>query len=85
MRGDTHWTVEILLPYYTGEDRWRSIYGGESEQLARRMLAAERRAGSRARLRRWIPEVVDADDAPAADPTIIASGSPDPLCDNIPF
>ena len=55
MRGDTHWTVEILLPYYTGEERWRSIYGGESEELARRMLAAERRAGNRARLRAGTP------------------------------
>ncbi len=62
MNGDAYWTVDILLPYYTGEQRWRIVHGGESEVLARRMLAAERRAGHRARLRSWTPEVVDADE-----------------------
>lgn len=75
MNADAFWTVDILLPYYTGEQRWRAAHYGESEQLARRMLAAERRAGHRARLRRWTPAVVEADEeydlagaAPARQP-----------------
>ena len=62
MNGDAYWTVDILLPYYTGGQRWRVVHGGGSEQLARRMLDAERRNGNRARLRRWTAEVVDADE-----------------------
>ncbi|MCY3755175.1 MAG: hypothetical protein OXG99_13940 [Alphaproteobacteria bacterium] len=63
MDGDAYWTVDILLPYYTGEQRWRCVHGGTGEELARRMLDAERRNGNRARLRRWQAEVVDADEA----------------------
>ena len=85
MRGDIYWTVEILLPYYTGEDRWRSIHGGESEDLARRFLDAERRGGNRARLRRWVPEVVDADDVADIVRDDERRPSPDELSNSIPF
>ena len=85
MCGDTHWTVEIYLPYYTGEFRWRSIYGGESEVLARRFLDSERRAGNRARLRCWTPAVVDADDVDDILPDAAYRPSPNELVDSIPF
>ncbi len=85
MSADACWTVDILLPWYTGGTRWRVTHYGESEQLARRVLAAERRAGHRARLRSWTPEVVDADEefdlaeaAPARQPE-------DALPDTVPF
>ena len=62
MNGDAYWTVDILLPYYTGGQRWRIVHGGESGQLARRMLDAERQGGNRARLRCWTAAVVDGDE-----------------------
>ena len=85
MNGDTYWTVDILLPYYTGETRWRNVHCGESEQLARRMLDAERRAGHRARLRSWEPEVVDADEVyDLAEEAFVRQ--PDPaIPDSLPF
>ncbi len=85
MNGDAYWTVDILLPYYTGEQRWRIVHGGESEVLARRMLAAERRGGNRARLRRWTPEVVEADEEYDLAGTIAASQPGDRLDSTIPF
>ncbi len=85
MNGDAYWTVDILLPYYTGGQRWRNAHGGGSEQLARRMLDAERRNGNRARLRCWTAGVVDTDEAPD-----IAEATPVPqpaarLDNTIPF
>lgn len=85
MNGDAYWTVDILLPYYTGERRWRIVHYGESEQLARRMLAAERRAGNRARLRSWAPEVVDADEEYDLADTAPASQPEDAISTTIPF
>ena len=85
MDGDAYWTVDILLPYYTGEQRWRCVHGGTGEELARRMLDAERRNGNRARLRRWRAEAVDADepyDPAAAVPIRLTA---DGLDNTIPF
>ena len=83
MNGDTFWSVDILLPYYTGETRWRVTHYGESEPLARRMLAAERRAGNRARLRCWTPAVVEADEE--YDLAVPVCPPADRLDNTIPF
>ena len=85
MNGDAYWTVDILLPYYTGEQRWRIVHGGGSEQLARRMLDAERRNGNRARLRCWRAEVVDADELYDPAEAVPVPLTADGLDNTIPF
>ena len=85
MNGDAYWTVDILLPYYTGGQRWRIVHGGESEQLARRMLDAERRNGNRARLRCWTAGVVDTDEAPDIAEAAPVPQPADRLDNTIPF
>lgn len=85
MDGDAYWTVDILLPYYTGEQRWRCIHGGTGEELARRMLDAERRNGNRARLRCWQAQVVDADELYDLAETVPVPRTVDGLDNTIPF
>ena len=62
MHGDTYWTVDILLPRYTGDLNWGIIHCGDDEETARRILTNTRRDGTKARLRRWTAEVFDADE-----------------------
>ena len=83
MNGDAYWTVDILLPYYTGGQRWRIVHGGGSEQLARRTLEAERRNGNRARLRCWTAGVVDGDELCPVDSDCRRPAND--LVDDLPF
>ena len=49
------------------------------------MLDAERRAGNRARLRSWAPEVVDADEEYDLADTAPASQPEDAISTTLPF